>query len=121
MRQDRSTKQLNLLHHFLVAHSRLLEKQVHNPHTALVVERLYLLHDGVRPTHEIQRTGSPSHVSLHLRNILAGSVQGDVAGAARAACMALDTVGRSAMPPGTGPARLTPSNHASACLSVSAR
>src|SRR5499426_2805109 len=65
MRQDRSTKQLNLLHHFLVAHAGLLEKQVHNPHTALVVERLYLLHDGVRPTHEIQRTGSPSHVSLH--------------------------------------------------------
>src|SRR6266700_3194965 len=65
LRQDLSAEQLDLLHDFLVAHPGLLEKQVHHPHAALVVERLQLLHDSVRPTHEVQRAGSPSHVPLH--------------------------------------------------------
>jgi len=34
-------EQLDLVHHFLVAHAGLVEKQVHNPRAALVVERLY--------------------------------------------------------------------------------
>src|SRR5206468_4791395 len=65
MRQDCSAEQLDLLHHFLVAYAGLLEKQVHHPYATLVVERLYLLHDGVRPAHEVQGAGSASHVPLH--------------------------------------------------------
>src|SRR5262245_4904579 len=65
MWQDLSAEQLDLLHDFLVAHTGLLEKQVHHPHATLVMERLQLLHDGVRPAHEVQRAGSASHVPLH--------------------------------------------------------
>src|SRR5262245_58011210 len=65
MWQDRSAEQLDFLHHFLVTHTWLLEKQVHHPHTTLIVERLQLLHDSVRPAHEVQRAGSASYVPLH--------------------------------------------------------
>src|SRR2546422_11726656 len=64
LRQDLSAEQLDLLHDFLMAPPGLLEKQVHHPHAALVVERLHLLPNGVRPAHEAQPAGSASHVPL---------------------------------------------------------
>src|SRR5262249_21452719 len=48
-------EQLNFLHHFPVVGASLLEAQVHHAHTALVMERLQLLHDGIGPPHQTQQ------------------------------------------------------------------
>src|SRR5215831_3151487 len=55
LRQDLSAEQLDFLHHFPVVGAGLLEAQIHHAHTALVMERLELLHDGVGAPYEGQQ------------------------------------------------------------------
>jgi hypothetical protein len=50
--QDFPTEQFNFLHNLPVVDAWLLEGQVHDPRATLVMERLQLLHDGVRTANE---------------------------------------------------------------------
>src|SRR5262249_26086561 len=54
--QDLPAEQLDFLHHLSVVGAGLLEAQVHHAYAALVVERLQLLHDGVRAPYQGQQS-----------------------------------------------------------------